>query len=35
MRLIHRRRADEIAPDFTIGGSAFGPEMMILSLRAG
>jgi glycosyltransferase involved in cell wall biosynthesis len=32
MRLIHRHALDEIAPEFTIDGSAFGPEMMVLSV---
>src|SRR6266542_6234776 len=32
MRLIHRRALDRIEPGFRIGGSSFGPEMMILSL---
>ena len=35
MRLIHRRALDRIEPRFTIGGSSFGPEMMILSLLSG
>jgi len=35
MRLIHRDVARSLAPHFKIGGSEFGPEMMILSLRAG
>jgi len=35
MRLIHRKALDEIAPDITIGGSSFGPEMMILTLLHG
>lgn len=32
MRLIHREALREIEPDFSIGGSAFGVEMMLLSL---
>jgi hypothetical protein len=35
MRLIHRRALDRIAPGFRIGGSSFGPEMMILTLLSG
>jgi glycosyltransferase involved in cell wall biosynthesis len=35
MRLIDRRALDLIEPRFTIGGSSFGPEMMILSLQSG
>jgi glycosyltransferase involved in cell wall biosynthesis len=35
MRLIDRRALEMIEPGFTIGGSSFGPEMMILSLRSG
>jgi len=35
MRLIDRRALEKIEPGFTIGGSSFGPEMMILSLQAG
>src|SRR6266536_164380 len=35
MRLIHRQALSEIAPGFNIAGSAFGPEMMILSLQSG
>ncbi len=35
MRLIRRDALARIAPDFTIGGSAFGPEMMVLSLLHG
>lgn len=34
-RLIRRDALHRIAPHFTIGGSAFGPEMMLLSLLAG
>jgi glycosyltransferase involved in cell wall biosynthesis len=32
MRLVRRAAHDQIAPQFTISGSAFGPEMMLLSL---
>ncbi len=35
MRLVHRDAAARMAPHFTIGGSAFGPEMMLLSLLMG
>ena len=35
MRLVHRRALERIQPHFTIGGSAFGPEMMLLSLNMG
>jgi glycosyltransferase involved in cell wall biosynthesis len=35
MRLIHRKALDDIEPDITIGGSSFGPEMMILTLLHG
>ncbi|MFN8637559.1 MAG: glycosyltransferase family 2 protein [Chloroflexota bacterium] len=35
MRLIHRQALREIEPDITIGGSSFGPEMMILTLLHG
>jgi hypothetical protein len=35
MRLIRREAAEELLPEFTIGGSAFGPEMMLLSLLHG
>ena len=35
MRLIRREALERIAPDFSIGGSAFGPEMMLLSLLHG
>ena len=33
-RLLHRQVADALGPHFRIGGSEFGPEMMIKSLRA-
>jgi len=35
MRLIRRRALAQIEPDFRVGGSFFGPEMMLLSLIAG
>ena len=35
MRLIHRQALREIEQEITIGGSAFGPEMMILTLLHG
>jgi glycosyltransferase involved in cell wall biosynthesis len=35
MRLIRREALGEVASEFTIGGSAFGPEMMLLSLLHG
>ncbi len=35
MRLIHRQALHEIEPEITIGGSSFGPEMMILTLLHG
>ena len=35
MRLIHRQALRQIEPDITIGGSSFGPEMMILTLLHG
>lgn len=35
MRLIRRDALHRIAPGFTIAGSAFGPEMMLLSLHHG
>ena len=35
MRLIKRPALDQIAPDFRVGGSFFGPEMMLLSLLSG
>lgn len=34
-RLIHREVAQALLPVFRVGGSEFGPEMMITSLRAG
>jgi glycosyltransferase involved in cell wall biosynthesis len=35
MRLIRRRALRQVEPDFRVGGSFFGPEMMLLSLIAG
>ncbi len=35
MRLIHRKALHQIEPDITIGGSSFGPEMMILTMLHG
>lgn len=35
MRLIRRDALTKLARDFTVGGSAFGPEMMLLSLLNG
>jgi glycosyltransferase involved in cell wall biosynthesis len=35
MRLIHREALQQIEPEITIGGSSFGPEMMILTLLHG
>jgi glycosyltransferase involved in cell wall biosynthesis len=35
MRLIKRQALRQIEPDFRVGGSFFGPEMMLLSLIAG
>jgi glycosyltransferase involved in cell wall biosynthesis len=35
MRLIRRRALKEIEPQFRVGGSFFGPEMMLLSLLYG
>lgn len=35
MRLVHRERAQKMLPLFRIGGSEFGPEMMIRSLQMG
>jgi glycosyltransferase involved in cell wall biosynthesis len=33
LRLVRRGALERLLPAFTIGGSAFGPEMMLLSLR--
>jgi glycosyltransferase involved in cell wall biosynthesis len=35
MRLLRRDAALRLAPFFTVGGNAFGPEMMVLSLLHG
>jgi glycosyltransferase involved in cell wall biosynthesis len=35
LRLMRREALVQLAPEFTIGGSAFGPEMMLLSLLHG
>jgi len=35
MRLIRRSALVKLEPEFTVGGSAFGPEMMVLSLIEG
>ena len=35
MRLLRRGALEQLQPHFTIGGSAFGPEMMVLSLIHG
>jgi glycosyltransferase involved in cell wall biosynthesis len=35
MRLVRREAVDVLLPEFTVGGSAFGPEMMLLSLLHG
>src|SRR5947209_16229285 len=35
MRLVRHDAAQRLLPEFTIGGSAFGPEMMLLSLLQG
>lgn len=35
MRLMHRRVLDRIASHFTVGGSYFGPEMMLLTIHSG
>jgi hypothetical protein len=35
MRLIRREAVAELDGEFTVGGSAFGPEMMLLSLLHG
>jgi glycosyltransferase involved in cell wall biosynthesis len=35
MRLVRRDALVRLQPDFTVGGSAFGPEMMLLSLLHG
>jgi glycosyltransferase involved in cell wall biosynthesis len=35
MRLLRREAVEALLPEFTVGGSAFGPEMMLLSLLHG
>jgi len=35
MRLLHKEIAVALEPRFRIGGSEFGPEMMLLSMKAG
>lgn len=35
MRLLRRSALEDLAPHYTVGGSAFGPEMMLLSLMRG
>ena len=35
MRLLRREALNVVEPEFTVGGSAFGPEMMVLSLLHG
>jgi glycosyltransferase involved in cell wall biosynthesis len=32
MRLLHREAYEKIAPQFTVGGSAFGPHIMLLTI---
>ncbi len=32
MRLLHRKAYETIAPQFTVGGSAFGPQIMLLTI---
>lgn len=34
-RLLHRDLAREMAPRFTVGGSHFGPELMLLTITSG
>ncbi len=34
-RLLHRDLARRLAPDFTVGGSHFGPELMLLTIVSG
>jgi glycosyltransferase involved in cell wall biosynthesis len=34
-RLLHRDLARELAPRFTVGGSHFGPELMLLTITSG
>jgi len=35
MRLLHREAYEKIAPQFTIGGSAFGPQILLLTILNG
>lgn len=35
MRMMHRSSLDRISPWFTVGGSFFGPEMMLLAVHKG
>jgi len=35
MRLLHRGALERMAPHYTVGGSSFGPEMMLVSLLLG
>jgi glycosyltransferase involved in cell wall biosynthesis len=35
MRLFHREAYERIAPQFSVGGSAFGPQMLLLTLLNG
>jgi glycosyltransferase involved in cell wall biosynthesis len=35
MRLFHREAYERIAPQFSIGGSAFGPQMLLLTILNG
>jgi len=32
MRLLHREAYEKIAPQFTVGGSAFGPQILLLTI---
>lgn len=34
-RLLHRQLAQRLAPGFTVGGSHFGPELMLLTIVSG
>jgi glycosyltransferase involved in cell wall biosynthesis len=34
-RLLHRSTAQRLAPNFTVGGSHFGPELMLLTIVSG
>lgn len=35
MRLLHREVYEDIRPQFTVGGSAFGPQLMLLTILNG